>query len=363
MKVLYVFGDNITTPRGTPRRAKSILQSLIDENIDVDYLGFNDKKDLPVGVGEVFFLKKSRSDNKKDLSEVLREKKYDVIFASTINTAWYVYSLSRSIDVPIVVDIHSFKSDEQKPSVKKYVNFIRERVGMILADGIVSVNSGVDRVAKTYCSQRVIIEGGCDTQFFSPRVDKDSRIVALKEKKHASGVVMYAGNFRTYQGTDYLFDAALTIGRKDILFVFVGNTADIPAEKKKVLDECPHIHFVGQVDGSEMPSLLNSADILVIPRTTDRVNYYAFPSKLTEYMSMAKGVISTDVGDIGRLITEDTGIMVKPNDVESLREGILTLIKDKELLDSIGRQSRKLVEEKYTWKAMGMKLSGFLRGF
>ena len=62
-------------------------------------------------------------------------------------------------------------------------------------------------------------------------------------------------------------------------------------------------------------------------------------------------VISTNVGSIPELITSpNEGILLPPNDHESLVSALLELIKSGEMRTKLGNNARKKVHKDYSWK-------------
>ena len=71
---------------------------------------------------------------------------------------------------------------------------------------------------------------------------------------------------------------------------------------------------------------------------------------LLEYMAMGKACVVTDIGNV-RPFVGDAALVVKPNDEKAMAEGILRLIEDKKLRESLGKKARERVEKLYSIKA------------
>ena len=62
-------------------------------------------------------------------------------------------------------------------------------------------------------------------------------------------------------------------------------------------------------------------------------------------------VISTDRGPARELVkNEKTGILVKPNDIEDLKEKVLEILTNNDLERKLGDNGYKFVSENYTWE-------------
>ena len=75
---------------------------------------------------------------------------------------------------------------------------------------------------------------------------------------------------------------------------------------------------------------------------------------LIEAMAMGKPVIATRVGGIPEIVdNEVTGILIPPHDASALADAISRYIDDRQFAGRIAAQGRKLVERKFSDKAMG----------
>ncbi|MFH1225491.1 MAG: glycosyltransferase family 4 protein [Candidatus Diapherotrites archaeon] len=76
---------------------------------------------------------------------------------------------------------------------------------------------------------------------------------------------------------------------------------------------------------------------------------------LLEYMATGKACVVTDIGSVKELVGE-SALLVKPENADSIAEGIIRLIEDRALRERLGRKAREIVEEKYTIKKSADRL-------
>ncbi len=89
-----------------------------------------------------------------------------------------------------------------------------------------------------------------------------------------------------------------------------------------------HVRFWGYVAEQQLFELLSVTDAFIFPRLDSRETRSCFPTRLPEFLLSGKPVIASAVGDIlVYLIDNKEAIIVKPNSVEALAEGITKLIK------------------------------------
>lgn len=117
--------------------------------------------------------------------------------------------------------------------------------------------------------------------------------------------------------------------------------------------------LTGLVPQEKGPEHLAACDILVAPHkpNPDGTPFFGSPTKLFEYMAMSKGIVASNLDQIGEVLKHGhTACLVKPGDVESLMEGLKTLVDDRGRRDSLGQAARSEVVAKYTWKEHTRKI-------
>lgn len=102
-----------------------------------------------------------------------------------------------------------------------------------------------------------------------------------------------------------------------------------------------YIVFQGEV--AETSDLLSAFDIFCLHSRTE-----GFPNVLGEAMSSSLPCVSTDVGD-AKVIIENTGVIVRPNDIEHLASGLLKLLRmSKSSRHELGKKARLRIEQNYS---------------
>lgn len=160
--------------------------------------------------------------------------------------------------------------------------------------------------------------------------------------------VLYAGLHGLAQGLDQIIEAATRLrDQTDIEFVLIGDGPEkrslITMAESQVLK---NISFFDPVPKSDIPAILASADILIVPLKVQLTG--AVPSKLYEAMAAAKPLILI-AGDEAAEIVEDAecGIVVSPGDINALVNAIKALASDTLQRTRLGENGRKAVLEKY----------------
>lgn len=110
------------------------------------------------------------------------------------------------------------------------------------------------------------------------------------------------------------------------------------------------IDFVGIVKGKDKRTLLQKADIFLFP------TYYppeGHPWVIVEAMAAGLPIISTDQGAITESIIDGVnGFIVEKQNPQQIAEKIKLLIENPEIRIKMGKESRRLYEEKFTEEKM-----------
>ena len=66
---------------------------------------------------------------------------------------------------------------------------------------------------------------------------------------------------------------------------------------------------------------------------------------------MGKGIVASNLGQIGEVLKHNhSAVLVEPGNVYQLVEGILKLVRDKELRERFGKKAREDVITNHTWE-------------
>ena len=94
-----------------------------------------------------------------------------------------------------------------------------------------------------------------------------------------------------------------------------------------------------------------SAGIFILPSYTE-----GFPNVILESMTCGCPIIATSVGAIPEMLSEDSGVLVEPGNVEMLKEAINFLLNDRTLANIYGENAKKRVKDNYSIPIVWEKL-------
>lgn len=201
-----------------------------------------------------------------------------------------------------------------------------------------------------------VVRNGVDTETFTP----DTARPVQAPTRAAPLRVLFVGRMIRDKGPDVLVRAAAMLGRDDLEFVLVGSDgfdrnaalSAYEAELRRLASEGrARVEFEPFVDRAEVPALLRSADVFVVP------SQWPDPCPLTVGEGLASGVpvIASDIGGIPEILG-DSGRLVRPGDPADLAAAIAELADDPALRGRLGEAARThVVVHDWSWAWSGLR--------
>jgi len=131
--------------------------------------------------------------------------------------------------------------------------------------------------------------------------------------------------------------------------------------QSQLLGLADRVTFHGQVPHADVRDHLAECHVLALPRPVSRQANGGFPTKLGEYLSTARPVLTTAVGEIPRYLRHgDTCVMVPPNDVTALAQSLFDIASGYREAQVIGARGRELVERSFAAPVQATKVVSFV---
>lgn len=295
-------------------------------------------------------------------------------------------TLSRSLGVPLVLEYNGSEAWVAK-NWGRALRFhataaLAEDVSIRHAHLIVTVSDvlrdellerGVD-AARIVSYPNCIDPKSFDPGRFSPADNAHTRAEVGFSPQDV--VATFVGTFGQWHGVDVLARAIrqLFIERREQLealrlrFLLIGDGQKMPLVRETLALEGieRYVRLPGLVPQREAPRFLAAADLLLSPHVgnADGSRFFGSPTKLFEYMAMGRGIVASDLDQIGEVLrpalvlgtqpgpaeaAKAVAVLVPPGDVGRLVEGIELLAADRALRERLGHNARQLALSRYTW--------------
>lgn len=210
----------------------------------------------------------------------------------------------------------------------------------------------------------LINPNGVDPDLYSPAIEGSG----ARRRYHLDGkvVIGFIGTFAKWHGRGVAKAFGLLLRdfpdyRQKVRLLMIGDGVTMQSVKENLRDfgATEYAILAGLVPQERGPEYLAACDILVASHkpNPDKTPFFGSPTKLFEYMAMGKGIVASDLDQIGEVLMHDVSAwLVKPGDAASLMQGLKVLIDDGQKRERLGRVARQEVIAKYTWKEHTRKI-------
>lgn len=229
--------------------------------------------------------------------------------------------------------------------VKRRVLMLTDRLTCACATHVIPEGEGVknDLLNNGITKKPIRVLGygnvkGVDLKRFSP-----------KAKTTSGFVFLFIGRIVKDKGINELVMAFCRLNKKysDSRLILIGpfedNIDPISAKTRQAMENSSAINVVGEKSGDELVAYYASADCYVHPSYRE-----GFPNTVLEAGAMELPSIVTDING-SREIIEDgkNGLIIPPKDEKALYEAMECMISDNEARQQMGKQARKVVENRF----------------
>lgn len=399
IKVIYVrtqFWFNLKAG-GSVSHTSGVLNGMIKNSCELNivsnekFLGiknfkYNIIKPLklkPNWIGELLYNFYARSSLKRSILNF----KPDFIYHRYTGYTFFVAALAKKMNTPLILEFNSFDTwklkywEKSKNILKRLFqriflyNIVRkiENYNLNNADLILTVSKPLEKnlLDLGIPGDKIFVNpNGFDPEKFRPEQKDSNKCKEIRRKFNADNkkvIIGFSGTFGPWHGIPQLIEAINKIlsenKAKNLHFLIIGEGSQLKNKMISRLSKYDEVTFTGIIPYPEIQYYLAACDILISPHNLplDSKEFFGSPTKLFEYMAMGKGIVASNLGQIGETLENNkTAILVEPGNIEELVNGILRLVNDKELRLRLGRNAVEEVNNKYTWDRNIRRLLDFL---
>lgn len=283
----------------------------------------------------------------------LRRKSYDLIIEDELIhpavfifnwwVKWRKYSRLAAL-------VHHFKWLETQGWRQSIISGIEKK--MIKPVGFIIANSKITKkeIMRLNYPERAIT-------VIYPGLNRPTEMVHSSPQKGAKVRLLFVGNCIFRKGLHILVDAIAQLGNPNLYLDIVGGQSREPKYVRHLKKRVSSLHledmvsFHGEVNPSHIWRWYAQADVFVAPSL-----YEGYGMVFAEAMSFGLPIIATRVGGIPEVVEDGkTGILIPPNDVESLAQSIKDLYEDSEKREYLSQNEREKAKLLPNWSETGKK--------
>ncbi len=359
MKVLQVLGDSAYG--GGCYRALILSKFLTENGFEVSLLSTNKEtskrfsdEGIPIVSPALITAKVSPYRDLlglMNLTKYLRKNKYDIVHSHTSKPGFIGRLAAHRAGIPIIIHTsHGYAFDDGYGFPKKFLFKYLEQKASKWSDLQITISKGIKQITidENICDDRKIklIENGVDWQRFQAALknrDKIRRELGIEKGKSLVGVICRLSPPKLPQ--DFV-KAVHRLKQKQInaRYLIVGDGPMKPKviELIKELKIEKDIILLGFRD--DIPEILAATDIFVLPTLFEGLSM-----SLLEAMASGKAIIATDIPANRELLESGKDSLLVPiKDVKALEQAMLTLIKDKNQVNRMGKAALEKVIKYYS---------------
>lgn len=311
------------------------------------------------------------------------EENFDVVHSQEVG---YGYGFARfsSQDIPFVVTMHGVPMTEIRDlfrikSIRNTILVCRKlliykalyrhlfpsassgildidtghKVVLNRADKVIAVGSRLLKDIKDqYCishGKLTYIPNGIDTEKFRPQTAEELR---ARWDLRDGPVILAPGRIDRYKGFDILMKAFPAVKERwnDARLFIVGEgpfLANLKEMSQRIgVDD---VTFTGKILYQDMPMYYNLADVVVFPTMRSE----SFGLVAAEAMACGKAVVASRIGEIPEFIADNNdGVLIKPGDVEDLKNRMLEVLEDRCFAAEMGVRARAKISREFSLDSM-----------
>lgn len=211
------------------------------------------------------------------------------------------------------------------------------RLDVVTAPSVTAVNM---LVAQGLRPPAHAISCGVDVHRFHPLENLDRLAWRRRYGLDAEGILcLYVGRVDGEKGLDVLLRAMRLLPRDDVRLGIVGKGAARPALERlaRELGLGQRARFLGFVPDEDLPALLNSADLFVMPSAAELLSIATL-----EAMACGKPVLAARARALPELVSEgENGSLFAPGDAADAARSLRALVAAPERWRAMGAVSRK----------------------
>jgi glycosyltransferase involved in cell wall biosynthesis len=177
--------------------------------------------------------------------------------------------------------------------------------------------------------------------------------------------VGFIGTFGPWHGAQLLPELIAQV--PDAQWVLIGGGGLVEEVRREIeeRDLSARVTMPGLVEHRRALELLAACDVCVSPHIppTDGSQFFGSPTKLFEYMGLAKPIVASDLEQIGQVIEhERTGVLCPPGDVGLAAGAVRRLLEDEQLRARLGAAALERAATDYSWEAHARRILEALGG-
>lgn len=285
------------------------------------------------------------------IHRIVEEEGVVVIHSHGYKASLYALILHILYRIPYIITCHLWTGE----TLRYHLYIVMERFAMRFAHQVVAVSHPIaDDIRRWRMNRRnvVVINNGIDVDRYAGQIEGNDPVRFRKELGvgKETRLIGTIGRLAEQKAQQYFLEMARKIleVQGDVAFIIVGE-----GPRREYLEKMAmrlglgnHVHFLGF--RSDAVQILRMLDVFVLSSIDE-----GLPIVILEAMSVGTPIVSSDVGDIPRVIESGrNGILCPKGDVLAMTQAVLQLLRDLEYAEVLRNNARITVHDTFSLATM-----------
>lgn len=291
--------------------------------------------------------------------EIHRKTPFSLIHAHDWMVADAAWVMKKGFGLPLVATMHATEAGRMHGlhnDLQRYISQVEWRLTFESWEVIVNSQhmlAELQRLFSMPSNKITVIPNGIDPEQFD--FEFDPRPLRSQYAADWQKIVLYVGRMVLEKGVQVLLHAARQVvnaapGTR-FLMVGTGYYLDDLKQQAAGLGIGHDVQFLGYVSDDDLRRLYKIADVVCIPSL-----YEPFGIVALEGMAASVPVVTSDAGGLTDFVEHQvTGVTTYAGDSGSLAWGLLEVLRNRELTESLRRVAYDRVCHVYNWKVIAGK--------
>lgn len=224
----------------------------------------------------------------------------------------------------------------------------------------------VDNIVDRFPSVKTFwLPNGVDVNFYQPEKIKNGDFRDRAGLKPTDIVFFYGGILGHAQGLSVVLEAAKRVESEEHIKIVLQGAGPEKEELLALKDklDLKNVVFMPPVEKSQMPEILKSVDVALVPLRKLDIFQGAIPSKIFEALAMKKPLLLGVDGEARNHFIDKAkaGLFFEPENIDDLAEKLIQMSNNSEELMQMGERARSYVTEHFNRDNIAQKFFNVLR--
>ncbi|MCV0373506.1 MAG: glycosyltransferase family 4 protein [Nitrosarchaeum sp.] len=299
---------------------------------------------------------------KRIIKKIIKEKKIDIILLYGVATNG-IQSIQAAKDygIPIIFRELDVAHGLIKIPVIRYLAKKCERYVLNNCNFVLTTTNDLARYVINMGTRKENVETfnlGVNLELFKP-LEKDSILLDKFGMTNDDKIIVFMGTLYDFSGLDEIilnFNLLQKSITKIKLLIVGGGPSQKHLQnliKDKNLEN--EIKITGFITQNEIPKYIALADVCINPFKINFVTDSILPTKILEYMSCSKPVISTSLRGTTELLPNESFGIIYSSQMNFIKTIIELLLDDKKM-KKLGKNGLQYVQSNHDWNKLSEKL-------